>query len=333
MTALTTEPGLRGWRLPANSVTTIREKGVYVALLLLILYNVAFTPYFNRVATVQTLMAQVPAVLIVSLGMLMVIGTGGIDLSVGATMAIAGSVLGILLVGKGQGGYTTPLTIAIILALLAGLAVGLFNGFVVGVLGVQPIVATLSLLVGGRGLALVITGGGELSLETPGLDRIARGSALGIPYVMVIALVLVAVVAVLVRRTTYGYRLVAIGGNRRASVLAGLPVRRTVITVYALSGILAAVAGIIATGRLTSADPSFLGVGFELDAITAVVVGGSALNGGRVKILGTFAGAVLMQLLTTTLTSHNVPSSATQMAQAVIIIAAIYIQRSGRSSE
>jgi ribose/xylose/arabinose/galactoside ABC-type transport system permease subunit len=201
------------------------------------------------------------------------------------------------------------------------------------VVGVQPIVATLSLLVGGRGLALVLTSGGLVQLFVPGLDKLASGSVGGFPYVILIGLALVVVVAILVRRTVFGYRIVAIGGNRRASVLAGLPVRRTVITVYALSGVLAAIAGIIATARLHSADPSYLGIGFELTAITAVVVGGSALSGGKVKVLGTLTGAILMQLLSSTLNSHNVPASATSIAQALVIVAAVYIQRSSRSSE
>jgi galactofuranose transport system permease protein len=225
------------------------------------------------------------------------------------------------------------LSVAVILAILSGLVVGLFNGVVVGVVGVQPIVATLSLLVGGRGLALVLTSGGLVQLFVPGLDKLASGSVGGFPYVILIGLALVAVVAILVRRTIFGYHVVAIGGNRKASVLAGLPVRRTVITVYALSGVLAAIAGIIATARLHSADPSYLGIGYELTAITAVVVGGSALSGGKVKVLGTLAGAVIMQLLASTLNSHNVPASATSIAQAAVIVAAVYIQRSSRSSE
>ena len=163
--------------------------------------------------------------------------------------------------------------------------VGLFNGVVVGVVGVQPIVATLSLLVGGRGLALVLTSGGLVQLFVPGLDKLASAASVAFRTSSSSALALVAVVAVLVRRTVFGYRVVAIGGNRQSERLAGLPVRRTVITVYALSGVLAAIAGIIATARLHSADPSYLGIGFELTAITAVVVGGSALSGGKVKVL------------------------------------------------
>lgn len=315
------------------SADWLRDKGVYIALALLILYNVFFTPFFNRFETVQTLMVQVPAVLIVSLGMLMVIGTGGIDLSVGATMAIAASVMGKLVSPSSANGYDTGLTVAILAALVAGLLVGIFNGVVVGVIGVQPIVATLSLLVAGRGIALVVTGGALVELFVPGLTTLGRGQFHKLPYVFLIGVALVVVVAVIVRRTAFGFRLLAIGGNGRAAALAGLPVRQTLVTVYALSGLLAAVAGVLATARIRSADPSYLGLGLELSAITAVVVGGSALSGGRIKVLGTFAGVVLMQLLTTTLTSHNIPNSAAQMVQAFIIVAAVYIQRTSRSSE
>jgi ribose transport system permease protein len=322
----------RSW-LPAVDANWIRERGVYAALGLLTIYNVVFTNHFNHYSSLETLMSQTPAVLIVSLGMLMVIGTGGIDLSVGATMAIAAAVLGIMVAATNRGGHNASLTLAIILALLAGLAVGIFNGVVIGVVGVQPIVATLSLLVAGRGIALVITNGHLLELFRPGLSKIGRGQFAKVPYVMIIALVLLVLVTILMRRTTFGFRSVAIGGNLPASVLAGLPVRRTIITVYALCGVFAAIAGVLATARLRSADPSYVGLGLELNAITAVVVGGSALSGGKVRILGTFAGVVLMQLLTTTLTSHNIPSSATSMAQAIIIVAAVYIQRTSASIE
>ncbi|MDQ1463277.1 MAG: galactofuranose transport system permease protein [Actinomycetota bacterium] len=318
--------------LPVINGNWIRDKGVYLALILLVLYNVAFTNNFNHFDSLQTLMKQVPAILIVSLGMLMVIGTGGIDLSFGATMSIAGSVLGIVISPAKKGCYHQGMFIADALALLAGLAVGLFNGYVIAVGGVQPIVATLSLLVAGRGIALVITSGGLIELFNPTLNKLGSGFLFKIPYSMVIAIVLVVLVAVLVRRTVLGYRLLAIGGNRRASVLAGLPVRRTIITVYALSGLFAAVAGIIGTARIQSADPSYLGILYELQAITAVVVGGTALSGGRVRVMGTLAGVFLMQLLENTLKAHNIPDSGTRMVQAVVIIAAVLIQRN-RSNE
>ena len=303
-----------------------REHGVYIALVLLIVYNAIATTNFLTVDTVQLLFSQVPPVIIVSLGMALVIGTGGVDLSVGSIMAIASAVLAKFVVG-GQ-----PIGVAMIAAVAAGLLVGVFNGLVVAFARVQPIVATLGVLVAGRGIALVITGGALVELFVPIFKDIRLGKFLGIPYVMIVAALLAAAVAFLVRRTAFGYRLLAIGGNRRASVLAGLPVRRTLIVVYAISGTLAAVAGVIATARLRASDPSYIGLLMELSAITAVVVGGTSLNGGRVRILGTVTGAILLQLLETTLVSHNAPDSVARMVEAVIIIAAVYVQRPSRSS-
>jgi ribose transport system permease protein len=313
-------------------VTWVREHGVYLALLILVLYNVAATNNFVTVETLQLLFSQLPPVIIVSLGMAMVIGTGGVDLSVGTTMAIASAVLAKAVISPGQGGFGAPIAVAILLAVLAGLVVGVFNGVVVAVARVQPIVATLGVLVAGRGIALVITGGALVELFVPFFSQVRLGKFLGIPYVMIVAAVLAVIVSFLVRRTAFGYRLLAVGGNRRASVLAGLPVRRTLIVVYAISGTLAAVAGVIATARLRASDPSYIGLLMELSAITAVVVGGTSLNGGRVRILGTVTGAILIQLLETTLVSHNAPDSVARMVEAVIIIAAVYIQRPARSS-
>jgi len=310
----------------------LRERGVYIALLVLILYNVAATKNFVTLDTLQLLFSQLPPVIIVSLGMALVIGTGGVDLSVGATMAIASAVMAKFVIAPAEGGVGASIGVAIVAAILAGLLVGVFNGVVVAVARVQPIVATLGILVAGRGIALVITGGALVELFVPFFRTVRLGKVLGVPYVMVVAAVLALLVSFLVRRTAFGYRLLAIGGNRRASVLAGLPVRRTLITVYAISGTLAAVAGVIATARLRASDPSFIGLLFELSAITAVVVGGTALTGGRVRILGTVAGAVLIQLLETTLVSHNAPDSVARIVEALIIIAAVYIQRTSRSS-
>ncbi len=330
LTPKTTEPG--GFRPKAGWGQWTRERGVYVALVVLVLYNVLFTAHFNQWDTVTLLFAQLPPILLVSLGMALVIGTGGIDLSVGATMAIASAVMAKFVSPASSNGFGTSIFIAITLGILAGLAVGVFNGVVVAVAKVQPIVATLSILVAGRGIALVITGGALVELFVPFLKVVRQGELFGIPYVMWVAAVFVLVVTVLVRRTAFGYRLVAIGGNLRASVLAGIPVRRTLITVYAISGVLAAIAGEIATARLRASDPSYIGLLVELSAITAVVVGGTPLSGGRVRILGTVAGVVLMQMLQTTLVAHNIPDSVSQMVEAVIIVAAVYLQRTSRSS-
>jgi ribose/xylose/arabinose/galactoside ABC-type transport system permease subunit len=221
---------------------------------------------------------------------------------------------------------STPL-VAITIALLAGAAVGVLNGVLISRFGIQPIVATLALLVGGRGLALVIAQGRLTEMFDPVLGAIGSGQFFGVPIVVLIALGVALVVAVLVARTTFGRYVVASGGNPDASFLAGVPVRRTLLSVYVLSTTLAASAGIIQTARLSASDPSFVGNLIELSAITAVVVGGTPLSGGRVRIVGTLAGAMLMQLIAATLISHNLPDSVTRMVQAVIILGAVFIQR------
>jgi ribose/xylose/arabinose/galactoside ABC-type transport system permease subunit len=297
----------------------ITERGVYVGLLLLIAFNLVFTPRFAEVDNIRLQFVQVVPVAIIALGMALVIGTRGIDLSVGSVMAIASALLALYL------GYG-PI-VAITIALLGGVAVGVANGILISRFGIQPIVATLALLVGGRGLALVIAQGRLTELFDPTLSAIGSGRLFGVPYVVLIALGVALVVAVIVARTTFGRYVVAIGGNPDASVLAGVPVRRTLITVYVLCGLLAALAGVIQATRLSASDPSFVGNLIELSAITAVVVGGTPLAGGRVRIVGTLAGAMLMQLIGATLITHNLPDSSTRMVQAVIILGAVFLQR------
>ena len=153
-----------------------------------------------------------------------------------------------------------------------------------------------------------------------------------VPMTVILAVVLVLVVGFVVRRTTFGRQLLAVGGNPRASRLAGLPVKRTLIGVYVASGVLAAIAGVVATARLNYSDPSSIGTLVELSAITAVVVGGTPLSGGRVRVLGTVAGALLMQLLGATLNQFDVPDSTTRIIQALVILVAVGLQRSGRTT-
>ena len=183
------------------------------------------------------------------------------------------------------------------------------------------------MLVAGRGIALVIADGRLTEIFDPTLTALGTGSVAGLPYTVLIAFLLAVLVAGLVRRTMFGRRLVAIGGNRDAAVLAGLPVRRTLVLVYVLTAALAAVAGVLETARVGASNPSFVGLLIELSAITAVVVGGTPLSGGRVRILGTVAGALLMQLITATLIRHDLPDSSARMIQAAIIVAAVYVQR------
>lgn len=297
----------------------LQDYGVYAAIAALIVINIAITPRFLSVENLRTQLVQVAPVVIVSLGMALVIGTEGVDLSVGSVMALATALIPLYL------GYgVVP---AVLAALLGGVAVGLVNGSLVAFVGVQPIVATLALFVGGRGIALVVAGGQLKDVYDPDLLNLGSSSLIGIPLPVLVAAVLTVVVMAVVRRTTFGRRLVAIGGNRTASELSGLPVRRILLLVYVVSGLLAATAGVLATARLQASDPSSLGLLMELSAITAVVVGGTPLTGGRVRVLGTVAGALLIQLVRATLIKHDLADSLAQMVQAVIILAAVYAAR------
>jgi len=293
--------------------------GVYAAIVLLVVYNLFFTPYFATWSNLRIQLIQVAPIVIVALGMALVIGTEGIDLSVGSVMALAAAFIPLYL------GY--GVVAAILVALLAGVAVGLINGILVAKVGLQPIVATLALFVGGRGLAVVISEGKLVDIRNQDFLYLGSGDLLGIPVLVWIAALLVLVVGFLIRRTVFGRRLLAIGGNRPAAELAGLPVKRVLITVYVVCAVLASIAGLLSVARIQSSDASSVGLLIELSAITAVVVGGTPLTGGKVRVLGTVAGALLMQLVIATMIKHNLQPSTTEMVQAVIILIAVYVAR------
>ncbi|MFQ1000598.1 ABC transporter permease [Modestobacter sp. SSW1-42] len=294
-----------------------RRNGVYLGLVALVVVNLVITPNFASTGSLRLQMVQVAPIIVVSLGMAMVIGTGGIDLSVGAVMAMTAAVIP-LYIGYGTLG-------AISVGLIAGVLSGALAGSVVARIGVQPIIATLAIMVGLRGLANIF-GGQIKSIRDPGFRELGSGDLFGIPWVVLVAVVVAVLVWVLMSRTTFGRQLVAIGGNARASQLAGLPVKRVLTTVYVISGLLAALAGVLLVARNQASDPTQLGRLVELTAITAVVVGGTPLTGGQVRVLGTVAGALLMQLITYTLVAHDITNSVAQMVQAVIVVLAVYAQ-------
>lgn len=295
----------------------IAKYGVYAALVVLVALNAAITEHFMTIANLRLQLVQTVPTLIVALGMAMIIGTKGIDLSVGAVMALSAAIMP-LYIGYGS-------VLALLIAILAGALAGLLSGILVSLVGLQPIVATLAVMVGGRGLANVI-GGSIKSIGDTGIVTLGSGSVLGVPFSVIIAIVVVVLVAFLMRKTTFGLFVEAIGGNKRAAELAGVRIKSVLLTVYIVSGILAAIAAIIVAARTQASDPKTLGLLMELDAIAAVVIGGTPLSGGKVRVLGTVAGALLMQLITSTLVAHDFPDSVAQMVQAVVVIAAVLAQ-------
>lgn len=306
-----------------RALALLQDYGVYAAVLLLLVIDVSLDSSFFSLANLRVqLFAAVP-ILVVALGMALVIGTEGIDLSVGAVIALSAAAIPLYL------GYGA--TAAIVTALVAGAISGAIGGSLVAFAQVQPIVATLALMIGLRGFAVILNGATAKTVTNSTISNLGVSDWFGIPQMAWVAVVLVLLVAFLVQRTTFGRQLRAVGDNRAASTLAGLPVRRVLVTVYVLSGVFAAIAGILIVGYGGYADPANYGLNYELSAITAVVVGGTPLTGGKVRVLGTVAGAAFMQLISATLIQHDIKASYEQMVEAAIIIAAVYAAR-GRGS-
>jgi galactofuranose transport system permease protein len=294
--------------------------GALVALVVLIVLNAVLTPNFATTANAVNILWQVSSVVLVAVGMTLVIATGGIDLSVGSVMAIAGAVVATQL-GLG----VTP---AILLALLVALAVGLLNGTLIARGGIQAIVVTLATLIAGRGLAQVLSNDGQLvPVRDATLEALGRGRVGPIPIPVIIAAVIVVLAMVALRSTPFGRYVLAAGGNAEAARLAGVPVRRTIITVYALSALLAGLAGILEASRLGASDAAKIGLNIELDAIAATVVGGTALTGGRATIVGTVVGALVMQVIATSFNMLLIPYAWSLVLKAAIIVVAVYFQR------
>jgi ribose/xylose/arabinose/galactoside ABC-type transport system permease subunit len=319
MAAQTWLAGSGGDSLARTLLRRLPDYGVYVALVILLAVATALNTSFMSAENWRVQLFQLAPTLLVSLGMALVIGTEGVDLSVGAVIALAAAAIP-LYIGYGP-------AVAILIALLAGAVSGLVGGAMVALAKVQPIVATLALMIGVRGVAEMMNGDSAKPITQSALLNLGEQTFAGVPLMAWVALAATVVVGVLMRRTTFGRQLVAIGDNAAASRLAGLPVRRVLITVYVISGVLAAIAGVLIVGHGAEADPANQGLDMELSAITAVVVGGTPLSGGRVRVLGTVAGALFMQLVTAVLTQHNVPSSSTQMIEAGLICVAVYTAR------
>ncbi|MES2143526.1 MAG: ABC transporter permease [Pseudomonadota bacterium] len=307
----------------------ITRYGALVALTLLILFNLAVTPNFATMQTLSVNLTQVCTIVIVGVGMTLVIATGGIDLSVGALMAIAGALSPMIFMGTlvPIAPLWLAITLGILLPILAAGAFGLFNGWLITRFSIQPIVATLVLFIAGRGLAQVSTNGNLQVFKVPEFQAIALGRVLGVPFQVWIMLALVLVAAFVLNRTVFGKQVLAVGGNERAARLAGVPVSRIKLIVYGISGLCSGIAGLIVIAMNSAADANLIGQGMELDAIAAVAVGGTLLTGGRATIIGTLLGALIIQLVRYTLLANGVPDPVALIAKAGLIVLAVWLQQ------
>lgn len=305
-----------------------------VVLVLLIAANTAYRPSFVSVevkdghlygSLVDIVRLSAPLIL-VALGMTLVIATGGIDLSVGSVCAIAGSMACLHISQAADQNSLSTVFTALGLALGLALVAGAWNGLLVSVIGIQPIIATLILMVAGRGLAQLITEGQIITINSDPYRIIGAGYWLTLPVAILIAIGVALLIAVLTRRTALGLIIEAVGGNAEASRLAGIRARRITFLVYVIAGICAAVAGFMITADVSSAAGSTAGLWIELDAILAVVIGGTSLAGGRFSLGGTLVGALIIQTLTTTVYAMNISPQTSLLFKAVVVIAVCLIQ-------
>ncbi|RJK98359.1 ABC transporter permease [Vallicoccus soli] len=304
-----------------------------LALLALLVGNVVVTPGFLSVrvqdghlyGSVVDILRNGAPVMIVALGMTLVIATRGIDLSVGAVAAIAGSVACVSIAGAEDPTSAGAAVVAMTTALALCIVLGLWNGFLVSVLGIQPIIATLVLMTAGRGIAQLVTGGNITTVTNSAFRQLGAG------YLLVPVAVLVVAAAILLvwgttRRTALGTFVESVGINPEASRLAGVRSRTIVFTVYVFSAFCAGLAGLMIASNVSSADANSIGLYLEMDAILAVVIGGTSLAGGRYSLPGTVVGALLIQTLTTTVYTAGIPTQVTLVFKAVVVIAVCLLQ-------
>ena len=305
-----------------------------VLLAVLLLINVLAFPGFLTVSirdghlfgSVIDILRNGAPTLLIAIGMTLVIATRGIDLSVGAVGAIAGALACAIILGSSDPNSVTTVVTAIVIALAVGLVLGLWNGALVSLLGIQPIVATLILLTAGRGIAMLITEGQILTVASAPFKVLGSGYLVGVPVAVVIVAVVFAVTALLTRRTALGMLIESVGVNPEASRQAGVRARGFVFGVYAYCALLAALAGLILTSNQTAADANNTGLFIELDAILAVVIGGTSLVGGRYSLLGTLVGALVIQTLVTTVYTVGIPPIVTMVFKALVVIVVCLLQ-------
>lgn len=306
------------------------------ALAIMVLALALLSDKFLTVDNGWNILRQISVNLCLSIGMTLVILSGGIDLSVGAILGLAGAIAaGLLKNGWVLGAFGVRLEFTVTGAILAGLAVGAaagwFNGFAITRFQIPPFVATLGMLSVARGLTLLWTGGFPITSLGSDFGFIGTGVLLGMPMPVWIMLVLTAGFVVITRRTRFGRHIYAVGGNERAARLTGLNVRRVKLAVYTLAGALAGVAGLIVTARLDSAQPN-AGLGYELDSIAAVVIGGTSLSGGRGSILGMVLGCLIIGVLNNGLFLLNVSPFWQQVVKGVVILLAVGIDKMNSST-
>ena len=306
-----------------------------MTLLLLLMVNVAFNGNFLHVewrdrhlyGSLVDILNRAAPLALVSLGMTLVIATRGIDISVGAVVAIAGAVAAWMIGGAVLGNVSRfPMSVAILAAVAAALLCGLWNGLLVGWLGMQPIVATLILMVAGRGIAQLITGGQIITIYYSPFFFLGGGYLAGLPFSLFIVAVVFTLLYLAITRTALGLFIQAVGINPTAARVAGVQARRLIVGAYGFCGLCAGIAGLLICSNVKSADGNNAGQLLELDAILAVTLGGTSLMGGRFSLVGSVIGALIIQTLTYSIYSLGVPPEINLVVKAVVVFLVMLLQ-------
>jgi simple sugar transport system permease protein len=312
-----------------------------IALAAALLFNAIFTTGFFQFTirdgrlygSVIDILNRAAPVMLLALGMTLVIATGGVDLSVGAVMAITGATAALLLSKAALWAPAVILTKAslfvpavILISLTVAVAAGFWNGALVGLFKVPPIVATLILMVSGRGIAQLLTDGQIITFENKSFEFIGRGALAGLPFTLTLVLVVWLALTLLKSRTALGLFIECTGDNETASRYSGVNTNLVKLVVYSICALCAGIAGLIVTTDIKAADANNAGLWLELDAILATVIGGTALTGGRFYLAGSLIGAILIQTLATTILTRGVAVELTLVVKAVVVILVCLLQ-------
>ncbi|HBK4730895.1 TPA: ribose ABC transporter permease [Klebsiella michiganensis] len=310
--------------LPSSLIKfNVRDAGTLIGLLIIIVTFSFLSPVFLTLPNLLNVLQQSSINALIALGMTLVIISGGIDLSVGPTAAMS-AVFGASLMVAG-----VPVPLAILMTLGVGAMCGIFSGTLIAWAGLQPFIVTLGGLSLFRAIALIFTGGNPVFGIPTSFRDLINSSLFGIPTPIIIVAIIAFVLWTVMNKTPLGEYILAIGGNEEAARVAGVPVRRTKITVYVISGILASLASLILIGRLGAAEPT-IGTLWELDAIAAAAIGGASLMGGKGSIFGTLIGVIILGALRNGLTLLNIQAFYQLLATGLIIIIAMLIDRATR---
>ncbi len=297
------------------------EYSVIIAFLIIFIAASFMSPRFLDINNQMNILMQVSIIGIIALGMTVVMLSGGIDLSVGSVLALVGVIAVIALNATGS------IIAAVLTAFIVGSFAGLLNGLMVAKGRIASFIATLGMMAAARSIALYIANGGSISGEVSGFSAIANSEFLMIDYPIIIFIIMTVFVYLLMHKTRFGRYVYAIGSNEKAAMLSGIRVDRVKIGVYSLTGLLVSVAATIETSRLNSISSSSSGVSYELDAIAAVIIGGTRMTGGRGKIIGTFFGVLILGILNNMMNLMNVSPHLQGFVKGLIIIVAVVFQK------